>query len=279
MDDLQLFCLVVSAGSQLKAAERSGIPVSTLSRRLAALEQRLDVRLLERQGRELVATATGMQFYQRLSGELAQVQFQLTQLMENRHKVEGHLRLTVPSTLYQMRIASLLERFLADYPDVTVELSLSLEGATPETDRDLVIGFELGRSSELIARPFFQSEVGLFASPNYLREKGTPTSLDGLMTHDWIRQFDERQQAFTLDGETQLLSLSGRLVVNDLRAKIRAAQADLGLVLIPYQMLPDAGLVEVMPELQIPQRQAFVMYQQRVHQPKAMSLLIARLLD
>ena len=74
IDDLYLFCSVVERGSLLAAAKKLELPVSTMSRRLSALEARLGLRLLEKKGRELVATETGLQAFDQLSSAMAQIE-------------------------------------------------------------------------------------------------------------------------------------------------------------------------------------------------------------
>lgn len=282
LDDLYLFCQVVDAGSLLKASEQLQLPVSTMSRRLTALEQRIGVRLLERKGRELSATETGRVFYTRLGGELTQIELDLHQLLSAEKQVKGNVRLVVPYTMYQSFVGDVVQEFMLTHPEVTIDVKLSLDDSMPETDRDLVIGFHLGRSTDLIARPYFIARDVLYASCGYIKEHGMPTSIEESMAHKWVGLDSRRELHFIQDNQQSVpCHVKPRMVVNDVKMLVKAITAGLGIGAIPRHHVPsdDPTLIKVLPEFQLHHRQAFLYYKRREHQPKALSLLIKSLLE
>lgn len=282
LDDLYLFCRVVEAGSLLKASEQLQLPVSTMSRRLTTLEQRIGVRLLERQGRELSATETGQVFYARMGSELSQIELDLHQLLSDEKQVKGNVRLVVPYTMYQSFVGNVVQEFMLTYPEVTIDVKLSLDDSMPETDRDLVVGFNLGRSTDLIARPYFMARDVLYASRDYIEKHGMPTSIEESLDHDWVGLESSRELHFMQDNEQSVsCHMKPRMVVNDVKMLVKAVSAGIGIAAIPRHHVPsdDSTLVKVLPELQLHRRQAFLYYKRREHQPRALSLLIQMLLE
>ncbi|WP_281646470.1 LysR family transcriptional regulator [Parendozoicomonas sp. Alg238-R29] len=279
-DDLYLFCHVVESGSLQKASQNLHLPVSTMSRRLTALEGRLGVRLLERKGRNLSATQTGQIFFNRLSGEFEQSEMELAELLYEEQQIKGNIRLIVPYTIYQSGIGDLVEEFILDYPKVSIDIRLNLDDSVPESDRDLVLGFNSGRQSDLIARPFMKSCDGLYASKSYLDKHGEPHTIEELDTHDWISVQQKRVLHFTMpERDAFSYRIKARMVVNDVKMLIRAVEAGIGIGSIPIHHLPDKNnLAQVLPQHQLEVRQAYLYYRRRKHQPKALTLLIDKLL-
>ncbi len=185
VDDLYLFCSVVEQGSLLAAAKKLELPVSTMSRRLSALEARLGLRLLEKKGRELVATETGLQAFDQLSSAMAQIESGILQLNQQSQEVEGRIRLVMPSRFYNDLVDKVVEDYIKTYPKVTIDLLLSQVNSIPETDRDLVVTFDLDGLDDMIARPLFKVEHAFFVSPEYLAQ-GNIETLQDLAKQDWV---------------------------------------------------------------------------------------------
>lgn len=99
LDDLRLFRLVASLGSYTRAAELSGIPLSTLSRRIAALESALTIRLLERNAHRLTLTRAGDEFLQRCAPLLDELQQVTEHLHDSHHEASGEIRFAAPINL------------------------------------------------------------------------------------------------------------------------------------------------------------------------------------
>ncbi|GAK85991.1 transcriptional regulator [Vibrio ponticus] len=143
IDDLYLFCSVVEFGSLQAASRHLRLPVSTMSRRFSALEARLNVRLLEKQGRELVATESGMHTFNLLKSGMESIETAFGQLNQDRQDVEGKIKLALPYNFYRGFAEEVVEEFLQCYPKVQLDLVLSQEQLVPQTDRDLLMTFDL----------------------------------------------------------------------------------------------------------------------------------------
>lgn len=280
IDDLFLFCSVVEEGSLLAAAKKLELPVSTMSRRLSALEQRLDTRLLEKKGRELVATETGLVAFDALSSGMESIETGFGEMLTQSKQVSGKIKLAIPHNFYRAFVADVVEQFLIDYPNVSLDLVLSQEQAMPQTDRDLLITFDLADMDDMIARPLFTARHGFFASPEYLEKVGEVPSLEKLTTLDWISvdhavDISVYQQDKLLD----VMHIKPKLIVNDILAVCGAVERGLGVASLPFRHVhQDMNLTRILPQYQRSVRQAYLVYKQRRYQPKALTLLVERLI-
>ncbi|MDN3680787.1 LysR family transcriptional regulator [Vibrio tapetis subsp. quintayensis] len=281
IDDLYLFCAVVEHGSLLAAAEYLNLPVSTMSRRLSGLESRLNIRLLEKQGRELVATQLGQSAFASLTSGMEQLEHAFSNLQSEANEVQGSLKLALPHNLYQGFAGKVIEEFLQSYPKVKLELILSQQQVTPETDRDLLITFDVSPMQGMIARPLFNARHGFFASPTYLAQHEKILSAQDLKQHSWV-SVDHITTIPVFEGNELIeqISISPKLIVNDILAVIRATEAGLGIASLPFRHVsPSAHLEQVLPEYHRSERQAYLVYKERTYQPKALTLLIDALLS
>ncbi|MDM4767877.1 LysR family transcriptional regulator [Pelomonas sp. SE-A7] len=188
-DDLLLFARVMEAGSFSRAAERVQLPKSTVSRRIAALEQRLGEKLLQRSTRRLVLTDFGQGVLEHARALAAEVDGALALALHRQSKPTGRLRVSMPADMAQQVLRQMLIRFTLDYPEVQLELDLS-----PRRVDLIAEGFDLAvrmgsldADSQLAARRMTTLSVGLYASPDYLQRHGHPLrpealeSMHGLM--------------------------------------------------------------------------------------------------
>jgi DNA-binding transcriptional LysR family regulator len=251
IDDLFLFCKVVQLGSQQAAAKALGLPVSTVSRRVSLMEEKLGVRLLEKKGRELVPTETGQHYYQLLENQFTALESHCHQLSENIEAVAGNIRLSLPYRFYNFYV--------------------------PETDRDLVLTFDITRAEEMIARPLFFAEHGVFVAKSYW-DKNAVTQLDQL---DWIRLEDQKSITYTDQTQTlKQIHIHPRLQVNDIGQVLHATIKGLGAATLPYHLItPEMEVIEIFADYQFPPRQSYLVYKQRKFQPKALTILIERLIE
>ncbi|WP_394143561.1 LysR family transcriptional regulator [Vibrio atypicus] len=281
VDDLYLFCCVVEEGSLLAAARKLQLPVSTMSRRLSALESRLNTRLLEKQGRELVATQTGQQAFELLRSGMESIESGFDQLLSDNQQVSGSIKLALPHNFYRGFVGDVIEQFLMDYPQVNIDLVLSQEQVIPQSDRDLLMTFDLANMQEMIARPLFQAKHAFFASPEYLAEISHIDTLEQLTQLDWI-SVDHIVDLPVYEGEelVEVIHIKPRMVVNDILSVCRAVEKGLGIASLPLRHVHDGmNLHRVLPQYHRSARQAYLVYKQRRYQPKALTLLVDALLE
>jgi DNA-binding transcriptional LysR family regulator len=180
--DLLLFARVIEAGSFTRAAERVHLPKSTVSRRLAALEKRLGEKLLQRSTRKLALTEFGQGVLVHARALATEVDSALALAQHRQAMPSGRLRVSMPGDLAVLALTAMLAKFATDFPMVVLELDLSprrVDLIGENFDLALRMG-SLPEDSQLAARRLAVFEIGLYASPGYLRAHGDPTSPEAL---------------------------------------------------------------------------------------------------
>ena len=190
-DDLILFAQVIDAGSFSRAAERSGLPKSTVSRRISALETALGERLLTRTTRQLKITEFGegiLDHAQRLLEELEGARA----LAEHRQATpQGVLRASLPPDFFlDLDLLPFLLEFAERYPAVQLELDFSprrVDLIAERFDLAIRVASRLPDDATLVARRLAVIEHGLYASRAYLQRAGVPKAPDDLLQHTGLR--------------------------------------------------------------------------------------------
>ncbi|MDB5764560.1 MAG: transcriptional regulator, LysR family [Herminiimonas sp.] len=188
-NDLLLFARVVDEGSFSRAAERLGMPKSTLSRRMAALESQLGERLLLRTTRKLTVTDFGNAVLSHAHQVTAEVEATLALTQHRQVEPSGRLRVSMPADFANDVLAPLLAEFIARHPSISLELDLSprrVDLIGENFDVAIRMG-DLSDDATLAARRVGVFSVGLYASPGYLERRGVPFEPEALMEHDALR--------------------------------------------------------------------------------------------
>jgi DNA-binding transcriptional LysR family regulator len=185
-NDLLLFARVVDEGSFSRAGERLGLPKSTVSRRLAALEADLGERLLLRTTRKLTVTDFGHSVLEHARHVLDEVEAATSLAQHRQVEPSGRLRVSMPSDFANGVLGPLMADFIAKYPAVSLEVDLSPRRVDLIGENfDLAIRMgELTDDASLAARPLASFSNGLYASPAYLARRGNPPEPEALMEHD-----------------------------------------------------------------------------------------------
>lgn len=189
-NDLILFARVVEAGSFAGAAERTGLPKSTLSRRIGGLEARLGERLLVRSTRRLAVTDFGERLLDHARRLLEETEAATALALHSQATPRGRLRVALPPDFVELDLTLFLMRFAATYPEVSLELDLSPRRVDLLAERfDLAIraASQLPDDSTLVARQLIQLDNGLYASPAYLARYGEPAEPAELVRHVGLR--------------------------------------------------------------------------------------------
>jgi DNA-binding transcriptional LysR family regulator len=261
LDKLRRFLAIAEAGSLAAAGRRLGHSPPAVTRVLAALEQRLGVRLLERTTRRAVPTEAGRRLAEHARRLLADYDGAMREAAGEAAEPRGRLRVTAPLSFGRLHVAPVVIAFLAAQPGVAADLVLAdrfLDLIEEEIDVALRIGW-LGDSG-LVARRVGAVRRMLVASPDYLRRRGTPADPRELAEHDLI-VFDSRlggtEWRFRLpDGGIQAMRPAARFAVNRAEAAVAAACEGGGVVsVLSYQVADDlaAGrLVGVLREFEEP---------------------------
>ncbi len=237
-DDLLLFARVVDEGSFSRAAERVGLPKSTVSRRLAALEDRLGERLLLRTTRKLALTDFGrnvLEHARRVADEVAAA----ASLADHRlAEPSGRLRVSMPADVANTLVAQTLAQFLARYPAVSLELDLTprrVDLIGENFDVVLRMG-ELSDETSLAARRLASFTTSAYAAPAYVARRGEPAEPEALMEHDTLRLLarsgDPSPWVMTLGDARWEGVPPGRATANSPELLTRLARAGSGIALL-----------------------------------------------
>lgn len=256
LNEIVVFSRVVEAGSFTAAAQSLGLPKSTVSRKIAQLEERLDARLLQRTTRKLNLTEIGRAYYercQRIVSEIAEAEQMVADLQA---APRGLLRLTAPVDFGSLYLGELIAEFLVANPEIQIELVLS-DRVFDLVDERLDVGIRFGPlpDSSLVARRLGPVEGFLVASPGYLARRGAPTHPDQLKDHDMVTFVPvKRLRSWRLvgpDGVEAEVVPQSRLTSNGMFAVRAAVRADAGItMLVDFAVnrhLADGTLVRVLP--------------------------------
>lgn len=261
-NDLLLFARIVEAGSFSRAAERLHLPKSTVSRRIALLEQQLGERLLQRTTRKLVVTEFGASLYEHARAVAEQVEAAGALAQHRQGAPSGKLRISVPGDFANIGLHEVIARFIERYPAVSLEMDLSprrVDLIAENYDIAIRMG-DLPDDASLNARPINTEYFGLYASPVYLGTHGLPEHPDDLLQHDLLCLLSRNggAVAWVLSRGKQRWErpLQARLTANSPELLARIASRGAGIAAssqtfaAPY--LKTGELVRVLPEWDLP---------------------------
>jgi DNA-binding transcriptional LysR family regulator len=249
---LSTFERIVALGSLTAAAAELGLTLAVVSKRLAAFEQRLGVRLIHRSTRRLTVTEEGRLLYVHAVRVMTELSRAREALARQRQEITGLLKLTAPYSLGRRRLVPLLARFSERHPGVRIQLQLSDELL------DLIAGgvdiaFRYGalQDSRLVARELVSNRRVLCASPEYLRRHGQPQRLAELQRHRCILTSPLTEWRFDCGRRVSPQAVAAHIVCNDGEASQAMALAGMGIVLKSIWDVADdlAGgrLVQILP--------------------------------
>ena len=189
-NDLILFAHVINEGSFSRAAARVGLPKSTVSRRITALEEQLGERLITRSTRRLAITEFGERIVDHGRRLLEETEAATALAQYRQDTPRGVLRVALPPDFAELDLTPLLLQYAASYPEVRLELDLSPRRVDLLAERfDLAVraAARLPDDATLVARKLCDMPNGLYASPAYLRRYGTPERPEELLGHVGLR--------------------------------------------------------------------------------------------
>lgn len=244
LNDVSLFVRVVQTHSFSAAARERGVPVSTISRRIARLESSLSTRLLERTTRALRLTDAGRVYFDHASRAMDDLVQGTGQVRERQATPRGRVRILAPTAL-AAAVANVSFTFLAAHPQVSIDVEL---GQNPS---DLAMaGFDLAivtgkpdATSDFVAREIWRSTRKLLlASPRYVASRGAPRHIDDLAQHDCVatRTKDGFATWTLVKGrDKRRFTFAPRFSVSEFAAAHRAVLAGLGIALFPESSCAD----------------------------------------
>lgn len=187
LNDIVVFTKVVETKSFTGAAEQLGLPKSTVSRKLAQLEERLGVRLVQRTTRKLALTEIGQAYYERAARIVSDIASAEQLVTDMQASPRGRLRVTAPIDLSALWLGEIIAVFTEAHPEINVELDAS-DRVVDLIEDGFDVGIRIGPlpESTLIARKLGSFAAVLCASPKYLARRPAPTTIDELEDHDKV---------------------------------------------------------------------------------------------
>lgn len=237
-DDLILFARVVDAGSFSQAAERCGLPKSTVSRRISALERSLGERLLTRTTRQFAITEFGEGMLEHARRLLEEAEAASALAQHRQATPQGTLRVSLPPDfLQELELVPFLLAFATRYPEVKVEMDLSprrVDLVAERFDLAIRVAARLPDDATLVARRLLEMRHGLYASPAYLARFGRPLAPADLVSHTGLKLITSSGEAqpWQLSRADQhwVGALTGPIAVNSVGLQRELAAHGLGLV-------------------------------------------------
>lgn len=234
--DVEVFLIVAEKLSISAAAIYLSTTPSVISRTITRLEKKLGIQFFRRTTRHLSLTEAGQLYYEKMQHAFQLIDHAERVIQGEQLQISGKIKLSVPTTYGHYRLPPLLEKFLLQYPDIQIEISISNRNV------DLIAeGFDLAirqghlPNSSLVARPLELSPLQLVASPNYLKRMGIPQTLEELNHHQCIA-FELPSSGKVIpwffkdiDQETQWTPTNRILVKEDILGVVSLAESGLGI--------------------------------------------------
>jgi DNA-binding transcriptional LysR family regulator len=263
LNDMFYFAEVVQQGGFAAAGRALGLPKSRLSRRVAELEARLGVRLLQRTTRSLSLTSVGEAYYRHCLAMRAEAAAADEAVQHMRAEPRGTVRVSCPVTMAQGRLGAVLPQFMAEHPQVRIEMEVTnrvVDVVEEGVDVALRVRASLDDSGSLVVKRLSTSAGLLVAAPSLLQRQGVPQQPEDLTRLDSVAMAAvEGRSTIRLvndSGAEWVWQHHPRFVANDLQTLRLAVMAGVGATFLPQSMcaneVAEGRLTHVLPGWGLP---------------------------
>ncbi len=283
LTEMEAFATVVDQGGFTDAARKMGISKSAVSKHVSSLETRLGARLLNRTTRRVSPTEIGLAYYDRARRVLNDAGEADALVSSMQSAPSGLLRISVATDFGVNHMSPILGEFLADYPEITVNMVLNNRYVELISEGfDLAIRIGEMEDSSLRARKLTETTKRLIAAPSYFEQFGRPEKIDDLNEHKLLHYSNNSAgnvwKLTAPSGEKRQVRTQGWLTVNDGQSLLNACVSGLGIAYLPSFLYADAldtGLVvDAMPELPMESQGIYAVYPPgRYTQPKVRTFI------
>ncbi|KJV44942.1 LysR family transcriptional regulator [Pantoea sp. BL1] len=236
IEDLRIYVAVIQAGNFTAAAEQLMLSKQYVSRRIAAMEESLDARLLNRNTRKLSVTDNGQVFAQHAQRILDDVQEAELAVSGRRQVLQGSFRLSVPMSFGISHLSPYIAEFLSQHPGLQFQVELADRYVDMVGEGfDMAIRIGTLPDSSLIAKRLGVFRRVICGSPSYIQGAGAPREPEDLLNHACLRYGRESQTGWELfnGDKRKVMAVQGPMVSNNGEMLRDAAVAGLGLILLP----------------------------------------------
>lgn len=277
LGSMQIFLSVVESGSFSESARRLGLSQPSISRQVNKLEKELGTRLLQRTTRSISLTEAGRIYYDKareIQNSLNETHQAISRLSDT---PSGTLRISVPYTWMELKIAPHISDFLAQYPEISLDIQCSDTRHDMVSDQlDIVIRVGRATDSSYIAIPLAQVSMCLVASTSYLEVHPKLNTPSDIYHHNFISFTGCDTLTYTQEGQPLEIKVNSTLITNSVHSIIQFVKQGIGISLLPSPLIQDelksGELVHLLAQDTIDLKslsvdQAFAMYPSRKQMP------------
>ena len=279
LDLMAIFALVAECGSFTAAAAKLGLPKSTVSQRVAELEEQVGLRLLQRTTRKLSLTEAGRVYLGHCQAMMEEMHAADAALSALRDAPSGELRLTAPEASAHRLLPPMLAAFSDAYPQVALQLIVSDQHLDLVSER-IDLAFRTGRleDSSFVSRKLGRVKRVLVAAPDYLDRLGRPDVLSSLAQHHCLVHQSAPHWLFEEGNAEQSITPMPALRSNSLVYLLQMALLGRGIAMLPAFMcaeeLASGRLERVLPGERLVPNAYYAIYPSRSHLPAALSAML-----
>jgi DNA-binding transcriptional LysR family regulator len=274
-EKLKIFHYVAEAGSFTLAGKRLNMSQSALSRQIRTLEDSLDTSLFTRHARGLVLTTEGEKLFQTAKDVQLKIDRAQSELLESKAQPFGPLRITTTVTFGAYWLTPHLKEFVKTYPDIDIQLILSDDDIDLSAGQaDVAIRFHIPEQADLIQRMLLPLNHSIYASPEYLTEKGMPSTAQDLDNHDLLVYGDMapnpiKEVNWLLEEGNTGYKRKPLIEVNSIFAILEATRAGMGISSLPDYLAGNSkDLVKILPEVPTLEYPAYFVYPKELKRSK-----------
>jgi DNA-binding transcriptional LysR family regulator len=272
-DKLRIFHQVASAGSLTHAGESLRLSQSAVSRQIRALEESLNTTLFHRHARGLILTEQGELLFDATSSMNKRLETASARIRDSEEEVFGELRVTTTTGFGTLWLVPRLPKLYERYPDLKIDLMLEERVLDlPMREADVAIRMKEPSQADLIRRRLMNIRMRLYATPEYLAERGTPRRIAEIAGHRLICQNPQTPQVAAGAVLVQSLmeyDIASTLHVNNYFGVLQGVLAKLGIGVLPDYITEEfPNLVRVLDDVESAEVPVFLAYPEELRQSK-----------
>ncbi|WP_062260040.1 LysR family transcriptional regulator [Endozoicomonas arenosclerae] len=280
-----IFQKVAQLGSFSQAASALGIAKSSVSRAIVQLEKECGVALLYRNSRRFSLTEEGGRLLSHCEVIVSEYETAMAEINQVANQARGLVRVSIPTAIGQTMIAPVLPSFLAQHPELSIDMDLSHTSISQlESGIDLAIIFGALPDSGMVATKLADISVMTCASPEYLAKHGTPSHPEDLVEHDLLLMNlpNVQKQSHWLfedkEGQKHLVPVAGKLTLNDTIALKNVMLNHGGIVALPpyviAEELAQGRVIRVLKGYNLPKTPLFAVFHDRARTPPKVRMFL-----
>ncbi|WP_204114145.1 LysR family transcriptional regulator [Shimia biformata] len=276
-DKLRIFHAVADAGSLTHAGDVLHLSQSAVSRQVRALEESLNTTLFHRHARGLILTEQGELLFDATSAMAKRLDAAAARIRDSEEEVFGELRVTTTTGFGTLWLAPRLSKLYEKYPDLNIDLMLEERVLDlPMREADVAIRMKEPSQADLVRKRLMSVRMRLYATEQYLKDHGTPQTLEDLAGHRLISQNTTSTQVgagASMVHQLMAYNISSRLSVNNYFGVLHAVLYNLGIGVLPDYVLQDfPELKRVLPDFESAEVPVFLAYPEELRHSKRISV-------